>query len=63
IGKPLKDGWCANTYREKFGVWPKGFDNTPAEPSIEVYNFIKSKNIAYFKGRQKSGKQGGNHAN
>ncbi|HAD5968627.1 TPA_asm: DEAD/DEAH box helicase [Salmonella enterica subsp. enterica serovar Typhimurium] len=62
IGKPLSDGWCAHTYKDKFGVWPKGFDNTPAEISTEVYNFIKSKNIAYFKARQKSGKQGVNHA-
>ncbi|EJN0460561.1 DEAD/DEAH box helicase, partial [Escherichia coli] len=23
-GKPLSDGWCAHTYKEKFGVWPKG---------------------------------------
>lgn len=63
IGKPLSDGWCAHTYKDKFGVWPKGFDNTPKEISTEVHNFIKSKNIAYFKGRQKSGKQGVNHAN
>lgn len=62
IGKPLSDWWCAHTYKDKFGVWPKGFDNTPAELSTEVYNFIKSKNIAYFKARQKSGKQGVSHA-
>ncbi|ELP9164876.1 DEAD/DEAH box helicase [Salmonella enterica] len=47
VGKPLSDGWCAHTYKDKFGVWPKGLDNTPANVSTEVYNFIRSKNIAH----------------
>ncbi|ENB0944474.1 DEAD/DEAH box helicase [Escherichia coli] len=61
-GKPLSDGWCAHTYKEKFGVWPKGFSNAPLQTSVEVYNFIKSKTIAYAKGRKKA-MTGGQHAN
>ncbi|EOS6250580.1 DEAD/DEAH box helicase, partial [Escherichia coli] len=60
-GKPLSDGWCAHTYKEKFGVWPKGFSNAPLQTSVEVYNFIKSKTIAYAKGRKKA-MTGGQHA-
>ncbi|EHH4588987.1 DEAD/DEAH box helicase [Escherichia coli] len=61
-GKPLSDGWCAHTYKEKFGVWPKGFSNAPLQPSVEVCNFIRSKNIAYARGRKKA-MTGGQHAN
>ncbi len=52
VGKPVSDGWCAHTYRDRFGVWPKGLDNTPADVSAEVYNFIRSKNIAYARSRK-----------
>ncbi|MEE7152553.1 DEAD/DEAH box helicase [Escherichia coli O2:H6] len=61
-GKPLSDGWCAHTYKDKFGVWPKGFSNAPLQPSVEVCNFIRSKNIAYARGRKKA-MTGGQHAN
>ncbi|EON5058314.1 ATP-dependent helicase, partial [Escherichia coli] len=60
-GKPLSDGWCAHTYKEKFGVWPKGFSNAPLQTSVEVHNFIRSKIIAYAKGRKKA-MTGGQHA-
>ncbi|UAN58885.1 DEAD/DEAH box helicase [Serratia sp. JSRIV004] len=49
-GKPLSDGWAAHTYKEKFGTWPKGLSDYPMETSPEVWNFIKSKFIAYSKG-------------
>lgn len=50
-GKPVSDGWCAHTYRQKFQVWPKGLHRTPQELTPEVRNFIKSKQIAYAKGK------------
>jgi len=52
-GKPVSDGWCAHTYRQKFLVWPKGLHRTPQELTPEVSNFIKSKQIAYARGKQK----------
>lgn len=52
-GKPVSDGWCAHTYRQKFLVWPNGLHRTPIEITPEVSNFIKSKQIAYAKGKQK----------
>jgi hypothetical protein len=52
-GKETKDGRVAHIYREKFGVWPKGLDSRPLEPTPEVLNFIKSRNIAYAKAKKK----------
>ena len=46
-----KAGWVANQYREKFGVWPRGVCEMPAEPTAEVRNFVKSRMIAYAKRR------------
>ncbi|MCA7012498.1 DEAD/DEAH box helicase [Dickeya dadantii] len=54
LGKPVSDGWCAHTYRKKFGVWPKGLHRTPKEITPEVSNYIKALRIAYAKGQQKS---------
>lgn len=53
-GKPVSDGWCANTYREKFGDWPNGLSSFPMELTPEVNNFIKHKQIAFAKGIQKN---------
>lgn len=53
-GKPISDGWVANTFKDKFGVWPRGFHNTPQEITPEVSNFIKYKQIAFAKSRKKA---------
>lgn len=58
LGKPLSDGWCAHTYRKKFGSWPRNFDNTPQEITPEVSNYIRSLQIAFAK--SKKGKRGKN---
>jgi len=50
-GKSLSDGWCAHTYKEKFGEWPDGLSNYPMETGPEVWNYIKAKFIAYSKSR------------
>lgn len=47
-------GWAAHTYREKTGVWPKGLADWPGEPSPEVWNFVKFKDIRWAK-RQERG--------
>lgn len=49
-----KDGWTANQYKQKFGVWPKGFDTSLSRPaSADVAGYVKSRQIAYFKWKQK----------
>jgi hypothetical protein len=52
--KGYKDGWASHKYKEKFGVFPaKGLSNELIPPSLETSNWIKSKAIAYAKGRAK----------
>jgi len=46
------DGWVAHTYREKFGVWPKGLDRVRTEPTDEVRRFVKAKDIRFAKRRR-----------
>jgi len=48
------DGRCAHTYKDKFGVWPRGLVDTPVFPSLEVEKFIKSRMIAYLKGKKRA---------
>lgn len=52
-GKPISDGWCSHTYRQKFNEWPNGLHRIPMELTPEVSNYIKSKQIAYAKTKQK----------
>src|SRR5882672_7220490 len=40
-----KDGWAANKYREKFGVWPRGMSDVATEVSFEVAQWIKAGQI------------------
>lgn len=50
----IHSGWspgrAAHTYKEKFGVWPRGLQDTPALPSLEFQRFVKAKLIRYLKG-------------
>lgn len=52
-----KLGWPAAKYRERLGVWPRGHEirNMPAcEPSQETLAWIRSRNIARAKAREKA---------
>ena len=51
--KGYKDGWGANQYRDKFGVWPASKTVPILDPSYEVLSWIKSRQIAYAKARAK----------
>ena len=51
-------GWASHKYREFFDVWPRGLREVSAAPSQEILNWLKSRAIAYAKGRKK----GDNHA-
>lgn len=52
-GKPLSDGWCAHTYKDYTGVFPRGLNDIPREPGATIRNFIKSKFIRFAKGKAK----------
>ncbi|MBD2782588.1 DEAD/DEAH box helicase, partial [Xenorhabdus szentirmaii] len=53
-GKVFSDGWVSNTFKDKFGVWPRGLHDRPQELTPEVNNFIKHKQIAWAKSRKKA---------
>jgi superfamily II DNA or RNA helicase len=53
--KGYRDGWAANKYRDKFGVWPKNMNYfTPHRENPEVMAWLKHKQIAYAKAKEKS---------
>jgi DNA repair protein RadD len=42
------DGWGAHLYREIFGVWPRGMDETKTEPPCPMLrSFVRSRDIAW----------------
>ena len=46
-------GWASHTYRAKFGVWPRGLDDTPRYPAKSVRDYVKSRMIAWAKSRNR----------
>jgi superfamily II DNA or RNA helicase len=46
-------GRAAHTYKDKFGVWPKGLAETSKAPSIEFDKAVKAALIRYLKGKGK----------
>jgi len=49
--KGYKEGWAANKYREKFGVWPKGLHGDSLMPTNETIKWVQSRQIAWSKGK------------
>jgi superfamily II DNA or RNA helicase len=47
-------GWISHKYKEKFGHWPPYGHVEPAEPSPEVRSWIRSRMIAWAKGRERA---------
>jgi DNA repair protein RadD len=47
-------GWIAHKFREWFGDWPRTNFVTPIAPSPEVLSWVRSRNIAWAKAKQKS---------
>ena len=50
-----KPGWAAYKFKGKFGHWPPRIQPPAIEPSREVLSWIRSRNIASAKSRQKAG--------
>jgi hypothetical protein len=47
------NGWskgrAANVYREKFGVWPRGLEDSPVMPDAKVAKFVQDGINRYIK--------------
>jgi superfamily II DNA or RNA helicase len=53
IERGRSSGWVAYTYRDIFGVWPRGVDGAqPQEPSYAVRQFVRHKDIRWAKSRR-----------
>jgi DNA repair protein RadD len=47
-----KPGWVAHKFKEKFGIYPGwGTSPSPIEPTPEVRSWVRSRQIAYARGR------------
>ena len=44
----FKEGWAANQYRAKFGVWPRGLEAVPMTPRKAVKEFIEESRKKYL---------------
>lgn len=47
-----KQGWAAHLYKQRFGVWPRNLVDIEREPTQKVLNYIRSRQIAYSKGKK-----------
>ncbi len=54
IERGYKAGWVAVQYRDKFGTWPPVRVVPPIEPTHEVSNWVRSRQIAFAKARARS---------
>jgi DNA repair protein RadD len=51
-------GWAAHKFREKFDAWPNAYKDVPAmKPTPKVLSWIKSRQIAWAKSKQRHAEQ------
>lgn len=56
-------GWAGHKFRERFGAWPRGLDDVPAqEPRSETRSWVRSRMIAYAKARSAGARASGDGA-
>jgi len=56
LQRGYNDGWASHKFKERTGVWPDRYKHvTPIDPSPEMRNWIKSRQIAFAKAREKQG--------
>lgn len=46
--KGRTSGWVANTYRDRFGTWPRGLTDVHAVPTRETENWVNIRMAAFF---------------
>jgi DNA repair protein RadD len=57
-GRGYASGWAAHKFREKFDVWPNDYRNVPPiQPTPKVLSWIKSRQIAWAKSKQRHAHQ------
>ena len=44
----FKDGWVANQYRAKFGVWPSRMERRAVTPRVDVKEFVEESRRKYL---------------
>jgi superfamily II DNA or RNA helicase/RNA polymerase subunit RPABC4/transcription elongation factor Spt4 len=59
----FKDGWAAQRYRERFGVWPDGLTVAAKTPSMAVRTFDHKCRIEYLRKKRNEEIINGNHQN
>jgi len=52
--KGYQRGWVSHKYRERFGSWPEARTVIPQPAGQEVRGWVRSRQIAYAKGREKA---------
>jgi DNA repair protein RadD len=53
--RSYKAGWASYKYKDKFGLWPPyGIAVTPKPATAEVLGWVRSRDIAFAKARQKA---------
>ena len=54
LTKGYKDGWAANKYKQRLGVWPNAYRFVaPEQPTLATLGWIRAQKIAFIKGQQK----------
>jgi DNA repair protein RadD len=48
VAQGKSPGWAAHTYKEKFGVWPRGLSDSAIMPDAAVAAFVNKKLRAYI---------------
>jgi DNA repair protein RadD len=57
-GHGYASGWAAHKFRDEFGVWPNDYKDVPAlQPTPKVLSWIKSRQIAWAKSKQRHAQQ------
>ncbi len=54
MARGYSEGWVAHSYKQWFGVWPKGLKDTCADPSSVFLCWVTSKYIRWAKRREVS---------
>lgn len=57
-GVGYSDHWVSNQYKQIFGVYPRGMQDIPSEPTVEVKNYIQYQRIRFAKGMAKGASSG-----
>ena len=56
--KGYREGWVSHKFKERFGTWPNDQrikSGPPLSPSLQMRNWIRSRQIAFAKGRRAHG--------